>query len=137
MIDLDKNNLEKNTIINPTTSGYVDRGMAKWQGLILSEHNEIVNEEKKTSKKINIEKPKQSLEDISKIIDYSYKQKSVVTIQLDYLINGKYEDNIIGVVYGYYENNIYIQSVNSGVVFCELDLIRNVEKYKLEKWFTV
>ncbi len=128
---------ENNIVINPNTSGYVDRKMSKWQGLILSEHNEIVTDEKKNSRKVNLEKEKQSLEDISKVIDYSYKQKAVVTIQLDYLVNGKYEDNIIGVVYGYYENNIYIQSVNSGVVFCELDLIRNVEQYNLAKWFSV
>ncbi|SEL35203.1 hypothetical protein SAMN04488700_1623 [Carnobacterium iners] len=128
---MDNKTNENNTIINPITSGYVDRGMAKWQGLILSEHNEVVNEEKKMSKKINIEKPKQSLEEISKIIDYSYRQKAVVTIQLDYLINGKYDDDILGVVYGYYENNIYIQSINAGIIFCELDLIRNVGKVDL------
>lgn len=111
--------------------------MSKWQGLILSEHNEIVKEAKINSKKVNIEKEKQTEEEISKLIDFSYKQKSAIAIQLDYVINGKYEDDILGVVYGYYENNIYIQSINDGVIFCEMDLIRNVEKINFEKWFSV
>ena len=131
--EINKNNIT----INPNTSGYVDRKMSKWQGLILSEHNEIVKEEKINSKKVNIEKEKQTEEEISKIIDYSYRQKSAIAIQLDYLINGKYEDDILGIVYGYYENNIYIQSINAGVIFCELDLIRNVEKINFEKWFSI
>lgn len=33
--------------------------------------------------------------------------------------------------------NIYIQSINAGVIFCELDLIRNVKKINFEKWFSV
>lgn len=128
---------EENITINPNTSGYIDRKMSKWQGLILSEHNEIVKEAKINSKKVNIEKEKQTEEEISKLIDFSYKQKSAIAIQLDYVINGKYEDDILGVVYGYYENNIYIQSINDGVIFCEMDLIRNVEKINFEKWFSV
>lgn len=128
---------EGNITINPNTSGYVDRKMSKWQGLILSEHNETVKEEKINSNKVNIEKEKQTEEEISKLIDFSYKQKSVIAFQLDYLINGKYEDDILGVVCGYYENNIYIQTINAGVIFCELDLIRNVEKINFEKWFSV
>lgn len=128
---------EENITINPNTSGYVDRKMSKWQGLILSEHNETVKEEKINSKKVNIEKEKQTEEEISKIIDFSYKQKSAIAIQLDYVINGKYEDDILGVVYGYYENEIYIQSINTGIILCELDLIRNVEKINFEKWYSV
>ena len=128
---------EENITINPNTSGYVDRKMSKWQGLILSEHNETVKEEKINSKKVNIEKEKQTEEEISKIIDFSYKQKSAIAIQLDYVINGKYEDDILGVVYGYYENKIYIQSINTGIILCELDLIRNVEKINFEKWYSV
>ena len=134
---MNKKTYEDDIFINPNTSGYVDRKMAKWQGLILSEHNEIVKEEKINSKKVNREKEKQTEEEISKLIDFSYKQKSIIAIQLDYVINGKYEDDILGVVYGYFEDNIYIQSINAGLVFCEMDLIRNVEIVSLDKWFSV
>lgn len=44
--NLDNDLEEKNMIINPNTSDYGDRKMAKWQGLILSEHNEILKEKK-------------------------------------------------------------------------------------------
>lgn len=128
---------EKNILIDPNTSGYVDRKMAKWQGLILSEHSEIIKEEKSKSRKINIEKEKQPAKDIYPLIDYSYSQKVTVAIQLDCLFNGNYKDDIVGVVVGYYENYIYIQTMESGIVVCELDLIRNVEEYDLTKWFRV
>ena len=50
---------EKNKIINPHLSGYKDRKMAKWQGLILSEHSEAVNQLNEKNKKRTIEKEKQ------------------------------------------------------------------------------
>lgn len=135
--NLDNELEEKNMIINPNTSGYVDRKMAKWQGLILSEHTEILKEEKINNRKVNIEKEKQSVESIYGLIDHSFSQKVMVTIQLDCLFNGNYQDDIIGVVFGYYENNIYVQTVDTEIVVCEIDLIRNVEVSKVKKWFTV
>ncbi len=47
MFILENKSKEKNILINPNTTGYRDRKMAKWQGLILSEHNEFVKEEKR------------------------------------------------------------------------------------------
>ncbi len=135
--NLDNELEEKNMIINPNTSDYVDRKMAKWQGLILSEHTEILKEEKINNRKVNIEKEKQSVESIYGLIDHSFSQKVMVTIQLDCLFNGNYQDDIIGVVFGYYENNIYVQTVDTEIVVCEIDLIRNVEVSKVKKWFTV
>lgn len=132
------NELEENkTIINPNTSGYIDRKMAKWQGLILSEHAEILKEEKINNRKVNLEKEKQSVETIYRLIDRSFSQKVMVTIQLDCLFNGNYQDDIIGVVFGYHENNIYVQTVDTEIVVCEIDLIRNISEIKVKKWFTV
>lgn len=128
---------EKNKLINPNTTGYRDRKMAKWQGLILSEHNEFVKEEKRKHGKEIIKKEKQPVEVIYPLIDYSYSQKVTVAIQLDCLFNGRYEDDLVGVVAGYYENYVYIQTMESGIVVCELDLIRNVEEYDWTKWFRV
>ncbi|SDQ02581.1 hypothetical protein LHA31_12310 (plasmid) [Carnobacterium viridans] len=129
--------IEENIIINPNTSGYVDRKMAKWQGLILSEHTETVNDKKKNNRKVNIEKEKQSVDVIYSLIDFSYSQKVMVSIQVDCLFNGSYQDDIIGVVFGYLDNNIYIQTIDSGLVVCELELIRNIENHKQKKWFKV
>ena len=128
---------EKNKLINPNTTGYRDRKMAKWQGLILSEHSELVKEEKRKRGKVIIKKEKQTVEVIYHLIDDSYSQKKVIAIQLDCLFNGRYEDDIVGFVAGYYENYVYIQTIESGIVVCELDLIRNVEEYESTKWFRV
>jgi hypothetical protein len=111
--------------------------MAKWQGLILSEHSELIKEEKRKRGKVIIKKEKQTVEVIYHLIDNSYSQKKVIAIQLDCLFNGRYEDDIVGVVAGYYENYVYIQTRESGIVVCELDLIQNVEEYESTKWFRV
>lgn len=128
---------EKNKVIDPNTSGYVDRKMAKWQGLILSEHAELLKEEKRTKEKIAKEKEKQASKEIYSLIDDSFSQKGMIAIQLDCLFNGQYEEDIVGVVCGYYENSIYIQTIDAEVVVCELELIRNVEKAETPKWFRV
>lgn len=130
--------LEDNNItINPNTSGYIDRKMAKWQGLILSEHIEQVIESKIISKKNIMKKAKQSSESIYELIDYSYSQKKTIAVQMDLLFNGKYEEDIIGVVCGFFQEYIYIQKNDSDVVICDLGLIRNIEEYTLMKWFKV
>lgn len=125
---------EKNKIINPHLSGYKDRKMAKWQGLILSEHSEAVNQLNEKNKKRTIEKEKQSSKTISELIAYSYSQNKTVSVQVDCLFDGHYEDDLIGIVCGYHEDNIYIQTEDKLIV-CELNLIRNVEKNEEKKWF--
>lgn len=132
---MDNKNLDNNFIINPNTSGYSDRKMAKWQGLILSEHNELTSEKNKHSKKINLKKDKQEEEQVYELIDYSYSQKKVVVVQVDCLFNGKYEDDIVGVVCGYFHENIYLQKENSEVVVCDIGLIRHIEVEKTIKWY--
>ena len=99
------------------------------------EHTEVVHEEKRQSRKVNREKEKQSLEAISELIDYPHRQKIPVAIQLDCLFDGKYEDDII-VVCGYFEQHVYVQTIESEVIVCEFDLIRNVEEVKQTKWFS-
>ena len=128
---------ENNRVIDPNTSGYVDRKMAKWQGLILSEHAELLKEEKKNKGNTTEEKEKQAPEEIYSLIDDSFSRKGIIAIQLDCLFNGQYEEDLVGVVCGYYENSIYIQTIDAGLVVCELELIRNVEKAEIPKWFRV
>ncbi|MFL2101330.1 hypothetical protein [Desemzia sp. FAM 23991] len=128
---------ENNRVIDPNTSGYVDRKMAKWQGLILSEHAELLKEEKKNKGNTTEEKEKQTPEEIYSLIDDSFSRKEIIAIQLDCLFNGQYEEDLVGVVCGYYENSIYVQTIDAGLVVCELELIRNVEKTETPKWFRV
>lgn len=128
---------EKNKVINPQAAGYIDRKMAKWQGLILSEHTESLKVLNQKNKKVNKEKEKQPEELISHFIDYSFSQKKPISIQMNYVINGLYEEDIIGVVAGYVENNLYVETTTSEIVVCSLDLIRHVDEFKAPKWFTV
>lgn len=128
---------EKNKVINPQAAGYIDRKMAKWQGLILSEHTESLKVLNQKNKKVNKEKDKQPDEIISHLIDYSFSQKKPITIQMDCVTNGLYEEDIVGVVAGYFENNLYVETTTSEIVICSLDLIRHVDECNTTKWFAV
>ena len=124
----------KNKLINPQLSGYKDRKMAKWQGLILLEHSEALNQSKENNKKIHSGKEKQSPETISELLAYSYSQSKTIAVQIDCLFNGQYEEDITGIVCGSHEENIYIQT-EATVVVCDFNLIRHVEKNEEKKWF--
>lgn len=126
---------EKDIIINPNTSGYVDRGMAKWQGLILSEHNELVQKEKKGSENVNVQKENQPTEHIYQLIHYSYSQKRPISIQMNQVINGVYEDDIRGVVYGFFQDTVYIQKESKELKKLTLPDIRHVEELSFIKWY--
>ena len=126
---------EEHILINPNTSGYADRGMAKWQGLILSEHNELVQKEKKASEKVNMKKEAQPTEYLYQLIHYSYSQKRPIRIQMNQVINGMYEEDIVGVVGGFFQDTIYIQSTPSTLIEVNVESIRNIEESTLIKWY--
>ena len=126
---------EKDIVINPNTSGYIDRGMAKWQGLILSEHNELVQKERKASEKVNVKKEAHPTEYIYQLIHYSYSQKRPIIIQMNQVINGMYEEDIVGVVGGFFQDMIYIQRTPSTLIEVNVESIRNIEESTLIKWY--
>lgn len=128
---------EKNKIIEPNLYGYKDRKMAKWQGLILSEHTESLHEQYKKNTKNTPVKDKQNEQEIFELIDYSFSQKKPICVQMDYLSNGNYDDYISGVVVGYNHNDIYIQTDQKKLIVCDLELIRNIETTNKNKWFEV
>ena len=123
---------EKNVLMN--TGNYKDRKMAKWNGFILSEHTEQIKKVNKQLRKVNEPRPKQTEQEISNCIYNSFRQNRPISIQMDILFNGLYEDDIVGVVTGFEAENIYIQT-NDETVFCDITLIRNIQESQTIKWF--
>ena len=107
--------------------------MAKWQGLILSEHNELVQKEKKASEKVNMKKEAQPTEYLYQLIHYSYSQKRPISIQMNQVINGVYENDIQGVVYGFFQDTVYIQKESKELKELTLPDIRHVEEFSFIK----
>lgn len=125
--------------LSPDRLGYKDRGIMKWQGMILSDHTEAL-------KKINkdlldsmvIEKKEMTIEHISELLYQAYATKKPVIIQASILKNGNYYPDVTAYVLGFKMENILLQvkKKNGKKVMKKitLDMIRNIEVVNLLKW---
>ena len=115
-------------------SNYEDRKMAKWQGFVLSDHAEMLQKQHQTKNNLNLAKEKQTPETISENLYQAFLTKKQVIIQMKFLSNGVYEDDLIGIVVGQEENNIYLQT-HSELIVIDSVLIRNIEINEAKKWW--
>lgn len=124
---------EEKKLINSFEEGYKDRNMAKWQGFILSDHADLLKEKQQRSI-AHAAKEKHSLSIVSDFLQHSFAYGHQLAIQLDFIVNGSYEPDIIGVVTGYENEMIYVQTEDE-IVVIDLPLIRHVEILSATKWF--
>lgn len=115
-------------------NNYNDRKMAKWQGFVLSDHAELMQKSDSIKNKINLKKEKQPPEIISETILQAYLTKKKLIIQMEFLLDGLYEDDLIGIVVGQEENHIYLQT-HSELIVLDSDLIRHAEISEPKKWW--
>lgn len=115
-------------------SNYEDRKMAKWQGFVLSDHAEMLQKQNQTKNNLNPAKEKQTPETISENLYQAFLTKKQVRIQMEFLLNGVYEDDLIGIVVGQEENNIYLQT-HSELIVIDSALIRHIKISKAKKWW--
>lgn len=88
---------------------YQDRGMKKWQGLMLSDHTSAINRSKQQIAKIYQKKPTMSEEQAGELLMTAYANHKQVTVQLKELdLDGCVKPDIIGHVQGYYVEKIMI-----------------------------
>lgn len=120
--------------MNRVDKNYHDRKMAKWQGFVLSDHAEMMQKSTKTKTKLNLPKEKQTPEIISETIFQAFLTKKQLLIQMEFLLNGLYEDDLMGVVVGQEENNLYLQT-HSELIVIESALIRYAEICESRKWW--
>lgn len=124
---------EINLKISPTEQGYKDRKMAKWQGFILSDHADLLKQ-KKNELVEYAAKEKQPLSVISESLHHSFTYKQGVAIQLDFIVDGSYEPDIIGIVTGFESEKIFVQT-DAELIIIDLTLVRQVEVLSATKWF--
>ncbi|MBM6614308.1 hypothetical protein JTF06_05330 [Desemzia sp. RIT804] len=124
---------EEEQLIDSFKEGYKDRNMAKWQGFILSDHTDLLKEKEQRSLEHSA-KEKQSLSVVSDFLQRSFAYGHQLAIQLDFIVNGSYEPDIIGVVTGYENELIYVQT-DEEIVVVDLSLIRHINILSAAKWF--
>lgn len=111
----------------PDQLGYQDRGKMKWQGLILSDMNEMLKEYQALEQsKGPSAKKKMTRSEVAEILQEAYLTKGLVTIQANIMKDGQYYPDVYCLVLGYYENEIYFQLKDGQIRSCHIDQIRNV-----------
>lgn len=128
--DTKKEIIEK---ISPAERGYKDRKMAKWQGFILSDHADLLKKKENLPAEYAA-KEKQSLSAITESLHHSFAYEQGVAIQLDFVVDGSYEPDIVGIVTGFESEKIFVQT-SEELVIIDLSLIRHVEALSATKWF--
>ncbi|WP_034551291.1 hypothetical protein [Carnobacterium funditum] len=112
---------------------YNDRKMAKWQGFVLSDHTEMMQQWNHNKTKLNLPKEKQTQEAISEHLYQAFLTKKQIILQMEFLLNGLYENDLIGIIVGQEENKTYLQT-HSELLTIDSTLIRHAEIGKSKKW---
>lgn len=112
-------------------SVYEDRGMLKWlTGFFLSDHTAAMQKDVAERSRVNEQKPQMYSHEIQHVLEHARLKRRPVAIQLEQLdMEGKYLDDVVGMIKGYDELGIYI-----GDQKVDYDEIRHVELYDWHKW---
>lgn len=112
----------------PDQLGYKDRGIMKWQGLMLSAHLDELRTMKKEDKKGKpIGKEIMTEKEISKYLEQSYLNKKPVSIQANTLKNGHFYPDVHCIVLGFQDEDIYLSLKDNRKTSCKINQIRNIE----------
>ena len=122
--------------MTPDQLGYKDRGIMKWQGLILSAQTDAIKDmERKEREETPIPKEKMSEEDISEVLQLSFIKKAPIVMQADIMRNGRYYKDLKCMVLGYADDKIYMRLIDGRQVKCEMHQIRHVDFMDPLEWF--
>ncbi|WP_260490464.1 hypothetical protein [Listeria cossartiae] len=112
---------------------YRDRGIKKWQGFFLSEHNEQMNQQQASTRLKWREA--MSSECIESVLSAAITHQSAVVIQKKPLNADAFpEPDVVGRIAGVDSDIIFIQAA-SEVISLSFSSILNIEERKIEKWY--
>ncbi|AIS61008.1 hypothetical protein [Listeria ivanovii] len=112
---------------------YQDRGIKKWQGFFLSEHNEQMDQQQASSKLKWREA--MSSECIESVLSAAITHQSSLVIQkTPQNVDSFPEPDVIGKIVGIDEDLLFIRTATE-VISLPFSSILNVEERTLEKWY--
>lgn len=122
------------TRFTPEMFGYIDRGILKWQGMMLSDHTEAL---KKMKNEVSVIAGKDEMNaiEISRVLHRAYATNSPVAIQANILRNGSFYKDVICKVAGYGGNRIHLNLKDGRTISCSLEEIRNIELLNPLDWY--
>lgn len=117
------NQKEFDQILDNFFKTYQDRGMKKWQGLMLSDHIAAINRDNRQRAEVYKKKPTMTEEEVSELLMMAYANHRQVAVQLKQLdVEGHIQPDIDGIVEGYHVDEIMISGE-----WVDLDNINNVD----------
>ncbi len=122
------------TRFTPERIGYKDRGILKWQGMILADQTDAL-------KKIDAEiteiagKEEMSEVEISQVLHRAFVTDYPVAIQANIIHNGSYYKDVLCKIAGYGGNKIHLQVIDGRKTSCSIEEIRNVEMLDPLDWY--
>lgn len=112
---------------------YRDRGIKKWQGFFLSEHNEQMDHQQASTRLKWREA--MSSECIESVLSAAITHQSALLIQKKPLNSDAFpEPDVIGRIAGVDGDIIFIQST-AGITSLSFSSILNIEERTTEKWY--
>ena len=122
------------TRFTPEMFGYTDRGILKWQGMILADQKDAL---KKIEKEVSVIEGKEEMSEveISQVLHRAFSSDYPVAIQANIIRNGSYYKDLICKVAGYGGNKIHLQLIDGRKTSCSLEEIRNIEMLDPLDWY--
>ncbi|MEK4303641.1 hypothetical protein [Oceanobacillus sp. FSL K6-0251] len=122
------------TYVTPEMYGYKDRGVLKWQGMILADHTDALKKELNGYEEV---KPKEEMTEdaISEVLNKAFINSYPVLIQANVMQNGLYYKDLQCKVDGYAEGQIHLKLKDGRTTCCILEEIRNVEMMNPLDWY--
>lgn len=118
-----KYSFTENDVQNFFDHYYVDRGVMKWQGFMLSDHIAALNNEKMESLTPNKVRPQMSREKISDAINTAIVKHKKISVQINEIdVDGNHTKEVSGYVEGSFEDNLCLNDS----VFFSIDSIRSI-----------
>ncbi|WP_077603602.1 hypothetical protein [Oceanobacillus sojae] len=122
------------TNFTPEQFGYKDRGIMKWQGMILADQTDAL---KRIDSEITEIAGKEEMSEIelSQILHNAFVSESPLLIQANVIRNGSYYRDLECKVAGYSNGRIHLRLKDGRKTSCRLEEIRNVEYMEPLAWY--
>ncbi len=122
------------TYVTPEMYGYKDRGILKWQGMILADQNDAMKYMKDEFEIIEA-KEEMSEEEISQVLHEAYRMDFPIAIQANVMRNGSYYKDVECKISGHSNGRIFLNVIDGRKTSCTIEQIRNVEFLSPIDWY--
>ncbi|CEI81326.1 hypothetical protein BN997_01144 [Oceanobacillus oncorhynchi] len=122
------------TRVTPDQLGYKDRGILKWQGMMLSDHTDAM---KNIEDEFEIIEGKEEMSEmeISQMLHRAFINDVPIAIQANAMRNGSYYKDVLCKIAGYGNGRIFLNVIDGRKTSCTIEQIRNVEMMNPLDWY--